>query len=421
MSDIYPLTAPVVKADGAELSQASVQLAFNQLAGAVRIFLNQIASGGTFVNPTITGGTIDNTVIGGLVPAAGTFTTLSATSLTLTSAITVPQGGTGLATLSAHAVLLGEGTSNVAFAAPGAAGQMLLSTGATTDPAFGNNPTITGGTVNGAVVGGTTPAAGTFTTLNSTGGALNGTIGGTTPAAGTFTTVSASTAIGVASGGTGRATLTSHGVLIGEGTAAIGQTAAGTTGQMLLGVTGADPAFGNNPTITGGAIDNAVIGSTTKAAGSFTTIVATGTITPSSTNGIVGTATNDNANAGSVGEYVSATQASNVSLTTATTANVTSISLTAGDWDVTGLVNFSPSVGMSVTLAGISTTSATLGALGTVSRDSATSAIFSVVAAPTPVVRISIASTTTVFLVCQALFASGTVDATGVIRARRVR
>jgi hypothetical protein len=52
--------------------------------------------------------------------------------------------------------------------------------------------TITGTTFNNGVIGGSTPAAGTFTALNSTSGALNGSIGGTTPAAGTFTTASTS-------------------------------------------------------------------------------------------------------------------------------------------------------------------------------------------------------------------------------------
>lgn len=78
-------------------------------------------------------------------------------------------GGTGLATLTARAVLIGEGTANVAFASPGAAGQMLLSAGAAADPAFGNNPVITGGTIDGAAIGGTTPAAAKVTTLNASG------------------------------------------------------------------------------------------------------------------------------------------------------------------------------------------------------------------------------------------------------------
>jgi hypothetical protein len=72
-----------------------------------------------------------------------------------------------------------------------------------------NAVAITGGTVNGTAIGGTTAAAGAFTTLTAsstatlntfassgatlTGGTINGmAIGGTTPAAGAFSTVSAS-------------------------------------------------------------------------------------------------------------------------------------------------------------------------------------------------------------------------------------
>lgn len=47
------------------------------------------------------------------------------------------------------------------------------------------------------------------------------------------------------------ATYTAHGVLIGEGTSSIVATAAGTNGQVLLGSTGADPAFGTITTSTG--------------------------------------------------------------------------------------------------------------------------------------------------------------------------
>jgi len=47
----------------------------------------------------------------------------------------------------------------------------------------------------------------------------------------------------VAGGGTGATTLTSHGVLLGNTTSAITATAAGTTGQVLTGVTGSAPTF----------------------------------------------------------------------------------------------------------------------------------------------------------------------------------
>ncbi len=47
------------------------------------------------------------------------------------------------------------------------------------------------------------------------------------------------------------ATYTAHGVLIGEGTGSIVATTAGTNGQVFLGSTGADPAFGTLTTSTG--------------------------------------------------------------------------------------------------------------------------------------------------------------------------
>ncbi|MDP1609000.1 MAG: hypothetical protein Q8L98_06780, partial [Chlamydiales bacterium] len=53
-------------------------------------------------------------------------------------------------------------------------------------------------------------------------------------------------------GGTGRGALTSHGVLIGEGTSPI-NTTVGTSGQVLIGATGADPSF-STITSTGGTI-----------------------------------------------------------------------------------------------------------------------------------------------------------------------
>ncbi len=51
------------------------------------------------------------------------------------------------------------------------------------------------------------------------------------------------TVIGAQYGGTGAATLTSKGVLYGNGTSAISATAAGTSGQVLLGVTAGNPGF----------------------------------------------------------------------------------------------------------------------------------------------------------------------------------
>lgn len=138
-----------------------------------------------------------------------------------------------------------------------------------------------------------------------------------------------------------------------------------------------------------------------------------------------GTTTNDNAASLMVGEFVSSAIASGsaVSLTTATAANITSISLTAGDWDVEGNVNFSASTAtVTGTSAGISSTSATLPADGTEAYSGVQVTLVSEVDSVTmPRKRISIAGTTTVYLVGKSTFSAGTVTAFGSISARRVR
>ena len=60
-----------------------------------------------------------------------------------------------------------------------------------------------------------------------------GAIGSGTPNTGAFTTLTATTPIGAASGGTGRATLTANNVLLGNGTSAVQQVAPGTAGNIL--------------------------------------------------------------------------------------------------------------------------------------------------------------------------------------------
>jgi len=52
----------------------------------------------------------------------------------------VAAGGTGAATLTAHGVLVGEGTSAVAATAAGTAGQVLTSNGASADPTWQSVP-----------------------------------------------------------------------------------------------------------------------------------------------------------------------------------------------------------------------------------------------------------------------------------------
>lgn len=170
------------------------------------------------------------------------------------------------------------------------------------------------------------------------------------------------------------------------------------------------------------------IGTTTPAAGKFTTLQATSTITPSSTAGIVGTTTNDNANAGSIGEVISSSVASpGVSLTSSVSVgtNVTSISLTAGDWDVWGNIYPVPA-GSTVIQNERGTIATSTGAIGVYGDPGSflmdiTSPAGNAMSISVGPVRLSLASTTTVYLVTSALFTTSTCTAFGQISARRRR
>lgn len=147
-------------------------------------------------------------------------------------------------------------------------------------------------------------------------------------------------------------------------------------------------------------------------------------ITFSTTSGIIGTTTNNNAAAGSVGEFISSFKDSSnlTTLTTATVTNITSISLTAGDWDLWANANFTNTGTASVFSSAISTVSATLPSTHLITE--ATSATFSftgVFSIPCPCQRLSLSSTTTVYLVVYAGFNTGTVKGFGGIYARRAR
>jgi hypothetical protein len=149
-------------------------------------------------------------------------------------------------------------------------------------------------------------------------------------------------------------------------------------------------------------------------------------ITPSPTIGIKGTAGNDSANAGSIGEIVSST-ATAVAITSNTATNVTSISLTAGDWEVTGLMGTAPagSTTQSAVYAGPSTTSAAFqtlsGSFLNLAGSAAPVSAGGVVQVPLPVTRFSLSATTTVFMVASVTYSVSTLTVNGLLRARRVR
>lgn len=136
---------------------------------------------------------------------------LRASSITAgwTGQLSVSRGGTGLASLTAHNLIIGNGTSNPNLLAPSAtSGVPLISQGSAADPVYGT-----------ALVAG----GGTGLTSGTSGGVLGFT------ASGTLASSVALTANGVVLGGGAGATPTS--------------TSAGTNGQVLMGVTSSAPTF----------------------------------------------------------------------------------------------------------------------------------------------------------------------------------
>jgi hypothetical protein len=69
----------------------------------------------------------------------------------------------------------------------------------------------------------------------------------------------------------------------------------------------------------------------------------------------------------------------------------------------------------------VNTVSATLGGLGTFTQTNTAFTTGTAQRQSAPVIRVSLASTTTVFLVAQASFGVSTMTCDGFIRARRVR
>lgn len=136
---------------------------------------------------------------------------------------------------------------------------------------------------------------------------------------------------------------------------------------------------------------------------------------------LIGTTTNDSACLGCVGEYVTAT-ANKTSAATNTYDDLTSISLTAGDWDVWGQINFADNGGTYtqylVAITGTPGNSSTGQVLGDTMFYMVLDADASLPLVP---FRTSIASTTTVYLKYRCLYTGTAPGVYGRISARRVR
>jgi len=284
--------------------------------------------------------------------------------------------------------------------------------------------TITGASINNSVIGATTPAAiyKTNTIAISAAGTTQGTATALTAQFNKVTTAAAGSGVVLF-------TPVRAGLMV-----AIDNDTANSL-NVYPQVSGSIDALGaNNPMVVppNGSIilvsaDTLVWDSYLSNDQVFNNIRAYGTITPNSASGIVGTATSDSAQAGSIGEYLSSTliAASAVSLTSASAVGLTSVSLSAGDWDVSGVVCYHGSGTTNVTdvKQGINTASAVMPAIGGYSYNyvSAVVATADDACQVTPTSRFSLAASATAYLNAMADFTVSTLTSYGFIRARRAR
>ena len=159
-----------------------------QNANAVAITggtINSVAhSGGTFATANITSvaatfpnsylanstATLGNATLtlGSTTTSVGNLTLQNTTISSVSTPITPAQGGTGLSTLTANNVMLGNGTGNVIFVAPGTSGNVLTSNGSvwiSQASAGGGNVTIGNTTIG---IGNTATSIGNLTLANTT-------------------------------------------------------------------------------------------------------------------------------------------------------------------------------------------------------------------------------------------------------------
>ncbi len=419
--------------------------------------------------------------IGGLViNSAGTGTIT--TGVWNGTAIDVAHGGTGATTLTAHSVLIGNGNSTISQIGPVAStGNVLMSNGVSADPGFStatypvtttinqvlyssSNNVIAGITAanNGTLISGATgipswlangttgqlltattgsppswvsPGTATISITGDSGGSLSSSsftfTGGTTGLSfgGSGSTETLSGVLVGANGGTGanNTTTTTGTILRSNGTAFVPTSATypttTTVSQILY--SSATNAISGLATVNSSVLvtDSGGVPSLSSTLPAFTT--SSITFNPT-TGGIVGTTTNDNAAAGKVGEFISSSVTA-VAITNSTTTDITSISLTAGDWDVWGTIATNP--------AGGTTTSAVLGTIHTVSatipavpnggayvlEQGFVIAAGNNVCYPIGTIRYSFSTTTTVYLIGFIAYAVSTLTASGFIGARRRR
>jgi hypothetical protein len=216
----------------------------------------------------ITGGTIDGTVIGGTTAAAGTFTSVTATTADI-------NGGT-----IDGAAIGGTTASTGAFTNVTASGTLAVTgTSTLTGTATITSADINSGVMDNTVIGSGTPAAITGTTVTGTSlvGPLTGNVTGDVTG-----DITGDVTGNLTGNVTGNVTGNLDGI-VGSGTPASGSfTTVSTSGQATLATVD----------VNGGSIDGTIIGASTAAAITGTTITGTSLVGPVTGN-ITGNVTGD--------------------------------------------------------------------------------------------------------------------------------
>lgn len=278
---------------------------------------------------------------------------------------------------------------------------------------------------------GTGVASALGTAVGATGGitSFNGALG--TPTSGTLTnTTGLPIATGVSGLAAGAATFLTTPTSANLATLMTDETGTGAN-VFATSPTLVTPVLG---TPTSGTLTNCTLpasgltGTTLAASVVSSSLTSLGTSPTITTPNITGTVAGGNATTGSVGEYMTSSivQGSAVALTNNTAANMTSLSLTAGDWDVWCSFFYLPAATTNITqLAGsISTTTAVMNnqAQG-ITAYASTGIVPGVLNCGSPLAqtRINVSTTTPVFAVAQCGFTVSTLGVWGTLSARRVR
>ena len=221
---------------------------------------------------TITGGTIDGTPIGNGTPAAGTFTTLTASSTV---------SGAGITALFASPPAIGS-----TAASTGAFTTLTASTSLTSPIHYGGTTASSSLTLQSTSGAGTTDSilfktgnAGAVTALTI---ASNGNATFLSTSTTAIGTLNLTNALGPTYGGTGQTAVTQGDLLYGSATNTWSRLADVAVGSVLVsGGVGANPAWSASPTITTSVTTPLVIGGTT-ASSSLTLQSTSGTGTTDS-------------------------------------------------------------------------------------------------------------------------------------------